>query len=305
MYPKLNHRLKNGPKMSKILVLGATGMLGSAVSKVFQESKHDVLCSSRDSDFTSSKDNSKNFYFDAHTSDLSELSSKLSADDYVINCIGVVKSQINEANIESRERAIFANAVFPHNLADVAHKVGFRVIQIATDCVYSGAKGSYSEIDQFDPSDLYGLTKRAGEVPSANFMHLRASIIGRETRSKRSLVEWVLSLQSNAKAEGFLDHYWNGLTTAAFARVCRGIVEFEGFKPGIQHLVPTGSVTKNELVNMIAKKYGRDDICFVPKETGLKIDRTLTTINTQLNLALWNSAGFTEPPHISEMISEL
>ena len=291
--------------MSKIIVLGASGMLGSAVIEILQASKFEVLGSFRGDTFPDNAGEIEKFYFDASKSYMGDLANRLSPGDYVINCIGAVKSQIKETDIDSRERALEANAVFPHKLASAAEEGGFRVIQIATDCVYSGAKGNYSENDSFDPVDLYGMSKRLGEVPSPNVMHLRTSIIGREQMTNRSLVEWVIGLGSNSREYGYTDHYWNGVTTAVFARVCRGIVEFEGFKPGIQHLVPTGSVTKNELVNMIAKKYGRNDICFVPKVTGLKIDRTLATINTQLNLALWNSAGFTDPPHISEMISEL
>lgn len=280
-------------------------MLGSAMRKVLQASKFEVHTSFRGDAFSCESDALKSFYFDVKKSDLREISKRLSPGDYVLNCIGVVKSQIKEADIESRDNTLLANAVFPHRLAAVSEKRGFRVIQIATDCVYSGAKGNYSETDGFDPSDLYGMSKRLGEVPSQNFMHLRASIIGREKSTNRSLVEWVLGLDRNSRAYGFTDHIWNGVTAVAFARVCRGIIEFDGFRAGTQHLVPADKATKNELVKLIAKKFDREDILFSPMETGTKVDRSLSTIDTQKNLELWSYAGFPETPRISDMISEL
>ena len=54
---------------------------------------------------------------------------------------------------------------------------GIRIIQIATDCVYDGVNGNYSETDLHNPTDIYGKTKSLGEVPEPDFLNIRCSMI--------------------------------------------------------------------------------------------------------------------------------
>jgi dTDP-4-dehydrorhamnose reductase len=71
-------------------------------------------------------------------------------------------------------------------LAIFAEDSGAKVIQIATDCVFSGSNGSYLETDPHDATDVYGKTKSDGEIESSAVMQLRCSIIGRENKGKKS-----------------------------------------------------------------------------------------------------------------------
>ena len=67
--------------------------------------------------------------------------------------------------------------------------MGARVLQIATDCVYSGAQGAYVETDLHDALDVYGKTKSLGECQEPNVYHLRCSIIGPEPKDFKFLIE--------------------------------------------------------------------------------------------------------------------
>ena len=49
---------------------------------------------------------------------------------------------------------------------------------MSTDCVFSGSRGVYLEDDIPDAFDLYGVSKRLGEVDYHNAVTLRTSIIG-------------------------------------------------------------------------------------------------------------------------------
>ena len=220
-----------------------------------------------------------------------------------MNCIGVIKPLIHDDNASEVEQAVRINALFPHLLArwTAGHA---RVLQIATDCVYSGTKGGYTETDVHDALDVYGKTKSLGEVHAPHVHHLRCSIIGPEMKEPRSLLEWFLG-QSPGTVKGFVNHNWNGVTTLHFAKVCAGIIKREISLPHSQHVVPSGAVTKCEMLQQFARCYGRDDVTVRPTEAAVVIDRTLTTGNQDLNRELWNAAGYAEPPSVPQMIEEL
>ena len=71
--------------------------------------------------------------------------------------------------------------------------MGAKFIHYSTDCVFSGARGNYTEDDTPDAVDVYGLSKYLGEVVGAGALTLRTSIIGHELSSSRSLLNWFLS----------------------------------------------------------------------------------------------------------------
>ena len=78
-----------------------------------------------------------------------------------VNCIGVVKQGPAEP---TRWRLIRANALFPHQLAAACRARGVRLIQVSTDCVFSGRSGRlHRGATMPDPVDLYGRSKLLGE----------------------------------------------------------------------------------------------------------------------------------------------
>ena len=260
----------------KVLVLGAGGMLGHKMVEALAD--FELIAPTRAE-------------FDVTTHSLDQFG--LTPDDYIVNCVGGIP-QKNKTNQEM----ITLNANFPRVLATLPQKV----VQIATDCVYSGFDGGYSEISVKDPNSLYGASKASGEVKSGNMMHIRCSIIGPELTSKQSLFEWVRNQPLGETIMGYANHRWNGVTTEAFGRVVRGILTEGLFRPTTQHLVPADSVSKAELVRLIAKRTGRPDLNIVPQIMPNPIDRTLKTMYKERNEALWKAAGFYRIPTIAEMI---
>ena len=278
-------------------------MLGHAMVREFVEFDGKLIGSSRLNENVSSL--SQQFFLDASAADLPTSLHDLGPGDYVINCIGVINKSIAEESVVSRQSALLTNSLFPYRLNDLASELGFRIIQIATDCVFSGASGGYLESDKHDTTDTYGKTKSLGEVPSENMMNIRVSIIGREVSSKVSLFEWVRNQPLNSQIHGYSDHFWNGVTTQAFSRICRGIIENSGFTPGTHHLVPADIMSKFELVTAIANKIGRSDIDILERPSGNRVDRTLATINASLNEQMWVNGGYTSIPRIASLVSDM
>lgn len=283
--------------MPKVLVLGSTGMLGSSVHRQLVSAGLDVIEASRTSGLK----------FDARElqSQRLILGGDLETGDYIVNCAGLTKSRINEHSIDSRALAVRLNVDFPNDLALAAGNSGVRVIQVATDCVFSGTEGSYSESAKHDAEDVYGKTKSLGEVPSHAVMHLRSSLIGPERARSSLFFEWVRQQPKGASIQGFTNHIWNGLTSDVFGRIVSGIVNEGLFTAGVQHLVPEGQVTKDQLVRLQLEALGRADVRVSSVEASYEVNRTLSTNNAEVNLNLFAAAGYKNPPTIPQMVTRL
>jgi dTDP-4-dehydrorhamnose reductase len=288
--------------MAKVLILGGSGMIGAGLAKSLQSAGIKVAVTSRGSSPAKPFTGITVRNFEAKTDSIEDLFSDLEPGDYVINCIGLVKSHINDNDRESREAAVYLNAQFPSKVAAIAESKDLRVIQMATDCVYSGQAGNYSEDSAHDALDAYGKTKSLGEVPSAAVMNLRVSVIG---KGSQGLYNWVASHPQGATISGYLDHQWNGITNVEYGRIIAGVVRDNLFEPGVHHVVPTGPVSKNTLVSLIAANAGRTDLEIQSVNSGKSIDRTLATNNPEFNRKLWAAAGRSTVPSVAELVAEI
>ena len=79
---------------------------------------------------------------------------------------------------------------FCHIGRHLSSPAGRPVVHFSTDCVFNGRRGGYEERDPSDAADLYGRSKFLGEMADANALTLRTSMIGRELRGFRSLLDW-------------------------------------------------------------------------------------------------------------------
>jgi dTDP-4-dehydrorhamnose reductase len=295
--------------MKTVLVLGGTGMLGSMVTDDLSRSRglrvtatyRPTGQASRSSLLTGVQWIS----FDASAGGVEDSLAACGQHDWIINAIGITKPLIRDDNSEQINRAIRINALLPQAIAEFARGTGARVLQIATDCVYSGAKGSYIETDPHDALDVYGKTKSLGECYEPNMSHLRCSIIGPEPKGFKFLIEWFRSQPTGGRVNGYLNHRWNGITTLHFARVCKGIIEAEPVLPHVQHIVPAGPVSKAQILHEFAAAYDRHDIAITDIDASSVIDRTLATLNPDINAQLWQAAGYPKAPTVAEMITEV
>lgn len=266
--------------MTNILILGTTGMLGSMVELYFK--KHtDYVVFQTQRNYDGGDDSC--YSFDA-TTDLDLLENILVSNNigYIINCIGIIKPYCKDNDQLGRLNAIKINALFPHELARIAKKTGAKVIQIATDCVYSGDKGNYTESAIHDAIDVYGSTKSLGEVCEGEFLNLRCSIIGPERKGKVSLLEWILGQPKGETINGFTHHVWNGLTTLQFAKICYRIIDDGIFlslieRSNMWHCIINESINKYDLVQLVVEIFEKDVQVNKINNIGAPINRTLSS----------------------------
>lgn len=294
----------------KVAVLGCTGMLGSMTLDSFVKSGgFDVVATYRNEKTV--KPLRKKYpevdfrKFDAGHPGIKGVVDAITGAEWIVNTIGIIKPYIRDNHSADIHRAVRVNAHFPYLLAQAAQKTNSKIIQIATDCVYSGKKGRYIEADVHDALDVYGKTKSLGEVFNDQVYHLRCSIIGPEIKAYKSLLDWFLGQPEGARINGFTNHHWNGITTLHFARICQGIIKKRMAIPHIQHIVPSNLISKADLLKCLAKKFKRHDITITDINAPEFIDRTLSTSNQVLNNKIWRAAGYSKPPTIEQMVAEL
>jgi dTDP-4-dehydrorhamnose reductase len=218
--------------------------------------------------------------------------------DYIINCVGVIRQIINEDNQSDRIDAFVGNVSLPYYLADKVDGSKTQVLQIATDCVFSGTEPiMLNESTPHDPTDWYGKTKSLGEVDSENFHHIRTSICGLEIPPhNKSIIEWLLHQPLNAKINGYTNHLWNGTTTLGFAKLCHTIIT--------KNIKLVGQNIYFVHINTIAKVFDREDIIINPVEAPRAVYRALTTKRPEFNKYLIKKMGY-DRPTFEDLIKEL
>ena len=234
----------------KILLFGNTGMLGGYVYNYFK-SNYEVICINR-----SNYDIEKNTFQDL----LNILQNyKIKNNDIIINCIGLLPHRFNSTSLDKQnfscdilKKFILVNSVFPHHLEKIHFIYKCKVINITSDCVFSGDKGSYNETDPFDLFNIYGISKTSGEPDQ--ICNIRTSIIGHETYNKKSLLEWVLS-QKNKTINGYTNYLWNGLTCLELSKVIKQIILKNIYWKGTRHIYSPDTVSKYELCKLINQIY--------------------------------------------------
>ncbi|MFK5950676.1 MAG: SDR family oxidoreductase [Methylococcales bacterium] len=231
--------------MSKLVVLGCAGMAGHIVAE-YLESKDgcEVYGIAR------SEGRFVTHVTDVTDFDVLESILKEIQPDFVINCIGVLVSQSSD-DICS---AIQINSYLPHYLARLGKKLGFKLIHISTDCVFSGKEGGYREDSFRDGDDNYARTKALGEVINDRDLTIRTSIIGPELKTNGTgLFDWFM--KQSGDINGYTEAYWSGVTTFELAKAIYEFIKQDTC--GLFQLCPDDKISKYDLLKCFSKVWQR------------------------------------------------
>lgn len=254
--------------MKKILVLGHKGMLGNAVCKYLQK-KSDIY----EIVVTEKRWGDENF-----VSEMKNISA-----DFIINCIGIIpqrKPTDEEYKIMNVDLPIFLDTL------------GKKVIHPSTDCEFSGNISNtqkYKKTDKRDAEDVYGKSKADAsewiENNAKNTKIIRTSIIGHENNSHIALLDWFLN--SEGEVKGYTNHYWNGITTLQWAKLCEEIMNSWENHPVLNQYGTEENKSKYEVLNL-AKEIYEKNINIIPFEAPtlvnkcLESDKIIPDLKTQL-----------------------
>lgn len=269
----------------KVLVLGGDGMLGHELRRELRD-HHETRVTQR----SASSDPQVFAGVEARGSSRIEEVIAQFRPAAVVNCIGIVKQR---PEAEEAIASIEVNSLLPHRLAIACRAAGARLVQLSTDCVFSGKKGGYREEDLPDPVDVYGRSKLLGEVTGDGALTLRTSMIGLGLYRKTSLIDWFLA--QKGKVPGYRKAIFSGLTTRELSRVLRMILEKHPQASGLYHL-SAAPIDKYALLVKLRERLGKSiDITPVDEP---RIDRSLDSTRFRRVFSY-------KPPEWDAMLDEL
>lgn len=268
----------------KFLILGCNGMAGHVISIYLKEQGHNVVGFAREkSRFVDT------VVGDATDFDLLKRTILSSEFDTVINCIGI----LNKFAENNHAYAVLINGYLPHFLADVTKETDIQIIQMSTDCVFSGKTGGYTEIAVPDGELFYDRSKAIGELNDTKNLTLRNSIVGPDIKREGiGLLNWFM--QQNNTVNGFKGAIWTGQTTLQLAKTMEVAAEQRSY--GLVNAVPSVSITKYDLLRLFNTYIRRNPIKIVPIDTFIA-DKSLVRTN-------FNSLHYSIPSY-DIMVKEL
>ena len=281
----------------KLLILGSSGLLGNTITKYFfTRSKFDTYGTLRDNlkiNLFKESFHSK-FFIIKDILDLQDIESIISfiEPEVIINCIGITNKNSIEG-IALAEKYIQINSLLPHKLCKICSHYKIRLIHLSSDCVFSGQKGFYSEIDNPDSLDFYGRSKFLGEVSYENTITIRKSAIGHELDSNSGLLEWFL--RQNDKVQGFQKAIFSGLTVLELSKIIENHVIRQKNLNGIFHISGL-PISKYDLLKIIAEIYHKT-VAIIPNE--------LENIDRSLDASKFNKISGYQPKNWYELIKEM
>ncbi len=248
---------------SRVLITGATGLLGQKVVEVFRRESEFEL-------FPCDLSDGAEGYFSLDITDKQKVieSVKKLAPSVIINAAAF--TDVDRAEIE-RELAYKVNASAVDYLAEAAALFGSKLVHISTDYVFNGQKGNYDEHSTPDPISYYGKSKLAGEnllrARLRDFAILRTQVLyGYGKGVKRNFVLWVVEKLS--RRERFFvvtDQIGNPTLADELAvavlkvvqRDARGLYNVSGFQ----------TLSRFEFAEQVAEVFGFEPSMMSPSTT--------------------------------------
>jgi len=287
--------------MKKILITGASGLLGSNIVKsaasqfeVYGIYNKNRVC----------VEGAKLFSLDL-TEDGSCERIKEIEPEVIIHCAALTDLDYCQ---DHKDEAYAHNVLASINIADAAKEAGAYLMHISTDGVFDGKKGDYAEEDVPNPITVYGQTKLASEkeilTRCPDSCVLRTSIYGWNKMEKLSLAEWMLNkLEEKKELPGFKDVYFSPIIVNDLSDIIFKL--FETRPIGIIHVAAGDSCTKLDFAYHIADIFGLDKNLIRPvslDDIDLKVPRAK---NLSLNTSKARGLLGSPLPTVTEGISRM
>jgi dTDP-4-dehydrorhamnose reductase len=276
--------------MTKWLVLGAGGMLGSDIRNQLVD--HDVVALIRS---------------DLDITDLEATIDTLAnyRPDVVVNC--AAWTAVDEA--EAREGQAFAvNAVGAANVATACRNVRARLMHISTDYVFDGtATTPYPESAPLQPASAYGRTKAAGEwavrsvLPDSSWIVRTAWLYG---EAGPNFVRTMIRAESQRDTVDVVGDQRGQPTWSA--DVARQIISMEAAdaSPGMFHATASGSATWFELARAVFELLEADPERVRPITSDKFVRPAPRPAYSVLGHDAWRLAGLAPLPHWRESLNQ-
>lgn len=235
--------------MSRLLVLGADGLLGHAIVREIR-SRMETWALTQE---PASQEHPlatlivpDHWVGNVDVTDSTQLSRAIHdiAPEIIVNCARRTSRAVSDPH-----EMWHLNARTSREVARLAAQYDAQLLHFSTDCVFAGSRGCYGELDTPSASDHYGASRRTGEPVSERCLVVRTSVIGFELIPGASLLEWALS-RRGTNIDGFTRAVFSGLAAPTIARMATQLLLSDAMPIGVFH-VASSPITKYDLLRKL------------------------------------------------------
>lgn len=287
--------------MKRILITGASGMLGSSLAIDLSRS-HNVFATG----------NSKmSFPLNYKIFDLSNESYKELIDwsnpELIIHCAALTNGNFcqnnpfDAFNINGYATKKFLDATEDH----------VKIIYISTDAVFTSSLNMAKEIDCTSPDNVYGKSKELGEFfllnSNRDYLVLRTTIVGLNNYSnKNGFIEWILnSVKAKETISLFDDVLFSPISIWDFISEINFLVNKNSYKHKIFHLAAGDAISKYEFGKLMIKSLSLN-LSYIKKGNISKfIDRAKRSNDQSLDCTFYQKIFNRKLPKIQDTIKTI
>ena len=248
--------------MKKLLVIGASGLLGSKAIELGKEryETHGTYAK-----------NEREGLYKLDVSDKAAVFSLIEKirPDIVMDTHGLNNVDYGESH---QEEVWKVNVEGSKTVAEASQMVGAKYIFISSDYVFSGTKSIYTEKDKPDPVNYVGRAKWAVEslleVLGINYIAARTSgLYGKSSSTgKKSFVQFVVeNVQKGAKIDVINDQYSSPTLVDDIVQSLFALTETNA--TGVFNVVGRDCITKYDFARAICKEFKLDESLIIPCAT--------------------------------------
>lgn len=287
-------------KMKRILITGATGLLGSSVcaraAKDFEI--YGVALTSR-----AFPRDCVPFRFDLTDRGKTTQCLEDTRPDVILHCAAITDVDRCEAEpAAARDLHVKVSRM----LAAWAGNTNCSFVYVSTDSVFDGRAGNFKELDLPSPLNEYARTKLEGEIevleanPSA--LILRTNFYGWGS-TRRNLATWILDrLASGQRVKAFADVYFNPLPAGAVAVIILELAERNA--RGTFHIGAINSCSKYEFARQIADIFDFPIEAVIPASVDKCHFKAQRPKNTTLDVSKLSAFLNREMPLVQDALQE-
>ena len=273
----------------KLLIIGASGVLGSRLYSEAVEKKWNVMGT------YCSHERDGLFHLDLKDKKSVEKAFSSFHPEAVVLAGGITDVDLCEMRPGLAEDVNIKGTL---TLAKKAKEYEARLVFLSTDYIFDGEDGPYGEKDAPHPINIYGRTKLEGEdivrsLSKDSLIVRTAQLYGMDSRARNFAVKIIHDMKSNKKVYAADDFYCTPTHSGSLSDVIIQLIERN--KTGVYHAAGTDFINRYDYVDKIADIFGLDKDLIIrvklkdlhlkakrPEKAGLKVDKIKKEIDTSL-----------------------
>jgi len=289
----------------KIAIIGATGLLGSNLARLYGSNDFDLRCFSRRDHYL------QDGKIQSHVLDFNDLENSLNhafnkwIPDIVINCIGIASIEMCDSE---NDLAMMVNAIYPEAIAKFCSNYGIYFIHISTDHFFHDDKELHTETDTTINLNFYSKTKLLGEelVFRANSKALivRTNFIGFHEKSNNNFLHWLVRSSLNKKQIILYSNYYTSPITIDFLSNILVRCFYKNLH-GIYNISSSSRISKSELGFLILNSLNLDTSKIVCNDLENNDQKVKRAISLALSVKKIEKDLIFKMPKIEEIINDI